>query len=348
MKNGNARRPWEKYMLMPETMRAMVLQKQGQPLVLREMPAPAPGPDQVLIRVHACGICRTDLHIADGDLPEPNLPLILGHEIVGSVVKTGKNVQGFSAGDRIGVPWLGFTCGTCSFCLKHRENLCDNPQFTGYTINGGFAEYTVAHRDYVFKIPGLYTDAEAAPLLCAGLVGYRSYAMIGEPVEHLGIYGFGAAAHIIAQVAVHDGKKVYAFTRAGDMQAQGFARSLGAVWAGSSGEVPPEKLDAAIIFAPAGALIPAALKATTKGGVIVCGGIHMSDIPSFEYRLLWEERIVRSVANLQRKDAEEFLRIAPQVPVKIEVTPFALGAANAAMDQLRKGRINGAAVLVMA
>ncbi len=334
-------------MEIPKTMQAMVLEKQKEPLVLVELPVPQPEADQVLIRVHACGICRTDLHVADGDLTEPKLPLILGHEIVGTIVKIGENVKQFTVGDRIGVPWLGYTCGVCSFCNKGKENLCDQSLFTGYTIDGGFAEYTVAHQQYVFKLPDMYKDAEAAPLLCAGLIGFRSYSMIGENVENLGIYGFGGAAHIIAQVAVYEGKKVYAFTRPGDIQAQDFAKGLGAVWAGDSNELPPEKLDAAIIFAPVGSLIPAALKATIKGGVVVCGGIHMSDIPSFGYSLLWEERVIRSVANLMRSDGESFMRIAPKVPVKTEVTTFPLSQANEAMDSLRKGKINGAAVLIM-
>lgn len=334
-------------MEMPRTMQAMVLEKQKEQLVLKELPVPQPNPDQVLIRIHACGICRTDLHVADGDLTEPKLPLILGHEIVGTVVLIGESVKQLKAGDRIGVPWLGYTCGVCNFCKKGQENLCDQPLFTGYTIDGGFAEYTVAHQQYVFKLPDMYEDAEAAPLLCAGLIGYRSYSMIGENVQNLGIYGFGAAAHIIAQLAVYQGQKVYAFTRPGDTEAQGFARGLGAVWAGNSTDMPPEKLDAAIIFAPVGSLLPAALKATIKGGVVVCGGIHMSDIPSFEYNLLWEERVVRSVANLMRKDREELMRVAPKVPVKTEVTTFPLLEANEAMDSLRKGQINGAAVLTM-
>ena len=334
-------------MVTHKTMQAMVLEKQKEPLVLKELPVPQPDPDQILIRVHACGICRTDLHVADGDLTEPKLPLILGHEIVGTIVKTGENVKQFKAGDRIGVPWLGHTCGICSFCTIGKENLCDQPLFTGYTIDGGFAEYTVAYQQYVFKLPDRYEDAEAAPLLCAGLIGFRSYSMIGDNVENLGIYGFGAAAHIIAQVAVYEGKKVFAFTRPGDTQAQGFAKELGAVWTGDSNEMPPEKLDAAIIFAPVGSLVPAALKATAKGGVVVCGGIHMSDIPSFKYSLLWEERVIRSVANLMRSDGEGLMQIAPEVPVKTEVTTFPLSQANEAMDSLRKGKINGAAVLTM-
>lgn len=334
-------------MEIPQTMQAMVLEEQRKPLVLKELPVPQPNPDQVLIRVHACGICRTDLHVADGDLTEPKLPLILGHEIVGVIVKVGENVEQFKVGDRIGVPWLGYTCGVCLYCNTGKENLCDAPLFTGYTIHGGFAQYTVAYEQYVFKLPDRYEDAEAAPLLCAGLIGFRSYSMIGDNVDILGIYGFGAAAHIIAQVAVYEGKKVYAFTRPGDTQAQEFAKGLGAVWAGGSDGMSPEKLDAAIIFAPVGSLVPSALKATKKGGVVICGGIHMSDIPSFGYNLLWEERVIRSVANLMRRDGEGLMEIAPKVPVKTRVTTFPLSLANKAMDSLRDGKLNGAAVLIM-
>jgi propanol-preferring alcohol dehydrogenase len=334
-------------MTTPEKMRAMVLEQAGQPLKLMEMPVPKPEPDQVLIRVHTCGVCRTDLHVVDGELPHPKLPLILGHEIVGTVVEVGSAVKQFSLGDRIGVPWLGFTCGTCRYCLKGLENLCDNPRFTGYTLDGGYAEYTVADQRYSFTMPGSYSDAEAAPLLCAGLIGYRSYRMAAAAGEHLGIYGFGAAAHITIQVAVHQGKKVYAFTRLGDTETQEFARSLGAVWAGNSEELPPEELDAAIIFAPVGALIPAALRASAKGGVVVSGGIHMSDIPSFPYDILWGERVVRSVANLTRADGDEFLKLAPEVPVKTEVQTFPLQQANEALNRLRHGQIHGAAVLVV-
>lgn len=334
-------------MKLPTTMRAMVLEQPGRPLELREVPVPTPAPDEVLIRVHTCGVCRTDLHVVDGELPHPKLPLILGHEIVGTVVEVGSAVKQFDVGDRIGVPWLGFTCGTCRYCRKGRENLCDNSKFTGYTLDGGYAEYTVAHQRYSFPLPPSYGDAEAAPLLCAGLIGYRSYRLAAAAGEHLGIYGFGAAAHITIQVAVHQGKKVYAFTRLGDTETQEFARSLGAVWAGNSEELPPEELDAAIIFAPVGALIPAALRASAKGGVVVSGGIHMSDIPSFPYDILWGERVVRSVANLTRADGEEFLKIAPQVPVKTEVQTFPLERANTALDRLRHGQIQGAAVLVV-
>jgi propanol-preferring alcohol dehydrogenase len=330
-----------------ETMRAMVLEKPGQPLKWLEVPVPTPSPEQVLVRVHTCGVCRTDLHVVDGELPHPKLPLILGHEIVGTVVEVGSAVKQFNLGDRIGVPWLGFTDGTCRYCLKGLENLCDNPGFTGYTLDGGYAEYTVADQRYSFPLPPSYSDAEAAPLLCAGLIGYRSYRMAKEAGEHLGIYGFGAAAHITIQVAVHQGKKVYAFTRLGDTETQEFARNLGAVWAGNSEELPPEELDAAIIFAPVGALIPAALKASAKGGVVVSGGIHMSDIPSFPYDILWGERVVRSVANLTRADGDEFLKLAPEVPVKTEVQTFPLQQANEALDRLRHGKIHGAAVLVV-
>ena len=334
-------------MTKAETMRAMVLEQPGEPLKWLEVPVPTPSPEQVLIRVHTCGVCRTDLHVVDGELSHPKLPLILGHEIVGTVVEIGSAVKQFNLGDRIGVPWLGFTCGACRYCLKGLENLCDNPKFTGYTLDGGYAEYTVADQRYSFAIPESYSDAEAAPLLCAGLIGYRSYRMAAAAGEHLGIYGFGAAAHITIQVAVHQDKKVYAFTRLGDTETQEFARSLGAVWAGNSEELPPVELDAAIIFAPVGALIPAALKASAKGGVVVSGGIHMSDIPSFPYDILWGERVVRSVANLTRSDGEEFLKLAPQVPVKTEVQTFPLEQANEALNRLRHGQIHGAAVLVV-
>ncbi len=334
-------------MTTPKTMRAMVLEKPGRPLQLQEVPVPAPSPEQVLIRVHACGVCRTDLHVLDGELPHPKLPLILGHEIVGTVVAAGAQVSQFKAGDRIGVPWLGHTDGTCRYCRQGRENLCDHPSFTGYTLDGGYAKYTVADQRYSFPLPPSYPDAEAAPLLCAGLIGYRSYRMAKDAGPRLGIYGFGAAAHITIQIAVYQGKQVYAFTRAGDAETQEFARRLGAVWAGSSDEQPPEELDASIIFAPVGALIPAALRASAKGGVVVSGGIHMSDIPSFPYDLLWGERVVRSVANLTRADGEEFLALAPQVPVKTEVQTFPLEAANQALEDLRRGRIHGAAVLVV-
>jgi propanol-preferring alcohol dehydrogenase len=334
-------------MTLPKTMHAMVLQASKQPLSYQEIPVPQPNSEQVLIKVHACGVCRTDLHILDGELIDPKLPLILGHEIVGSVVEVGDAVKKFSVGDRVGVPWLGYTCGVCRYCQRDQENLCDQPLFTGYTLDGGYAEYTVAYEKYCFNLPPSYGDADVAPLLCAGLIGYRTYRLAGEYVEHLGIYGFGAAAHIIAQVAVHQGKKVYAFTKSGDVQGQDFARRLGAVWAGDAGESPPEPLDAAMIFAPVGPLMVEALRATCKGGVVVSGGIHMSDIPRFPYRLLWEERVIRSVANLTRRDGDEFLEIAPQVPVKTKNNLFSLQQANQALSSLREGRIEGAAVLQM-
>ena len=329
-----------------ETMRAMVLQKPGQPLECLDIPIPSPGPDQVLIKIRACGVCRTDLHVVDGELPDPKLPIIPGHEIVGTVVRKGEKVDSFQVGDRIGVPWVGYTCGQCHFCRTGRENLCDRPKFTGYTLDGGYAEYTVADRRFCFTLPGGYGDAAAAPLLCAGLIGYRSYRMAGESVNRLGIYGFGGAAHIICQIAVYQGRRVFAFTSPGDREARQFALSLGAAWAGDSTALPPEPLDAAIIFAPVGSLVPAALRATVKGGVVVCGGIHMSDIPSFPYHILWEERIVRSVANLTRRDGEELLAIAPKVPVKTEVETFPLTDANLALTRLREGKIHGAAVLI--
>jgi len=334
-------------MKVPETMQAMILQTPGRPLVCSEVPVPAPGPNQVLIKIHACGVCRTDLHVADGELTEPKLPLIPGHEIVGSVVRKGTEANHLQLGQKIGVPWVGSTCGECRYCRSGRENLCDRPKFTGYTVDGGYADYTVADTRYCFPLPEGYSDAAAAPLLCAGLIGYRSYRMAGETAERIGIYGFGGAAHIVAQIAIHQGKKVFAFTRPGDAGARRFALQLGAVWAGDSNETPPEPLDAAIIFAPVGSLVPAALRATVKGGIVVCGGIHMSDIPSFPYHILWEERAVRSVANLTRKDGEELLAIAPRVPVKTEVEIFPLKEANEALNRLREGRIQGAAVLVM-
>ncbi|MEZ5584177.1 MAG: zinc-dependent alcohol dehydrogenase family protein [Candidatus Competibacteraceae bacterium] len=329
-------------------MRAMVLEAPQQPLRDLELPVPQPNPAQVLVRVHACGVCRTDLHVLDGELTQPTLPLILGHEIVGTVVKLGADVKRFSIGDRVGIPWLGYTCGVCRYCRKNQENLCEQARFTGYTLDGGYAEYTVAYQHYCFQLPTSYGDAEVAPLLCAGLIGYRTYRLAGEHIDHLGIYGFGAAAHIIAQVAVHQGIKVYAFTKPGDSEGQVFARRLGAVWAGDAGMPPPVELDAAMIFAPVGDLVIDALRATAKGGVVVSGGIHMSDIPAFPYRLLWEERVIRSVANLTRQDGEEFLALAPQVPVTTAVTQFPLQQANEALQRLRDGQIEGAAVLMMA
>jgi zinc-binding alcohol dehydrogenase family protein len=331
-----------------QTMRAMLFEGVGEPLKLVELPIPQPGPGQVLIKVHACGVCHTDLHIIDGELREPKLPLVLGHQIVGTVVQGGKGAKRYQPGERVGVPWLGGTDGTCRYCERGQENLCDHPVYTGYNINGGFAEYTTADERFCFSIPPSYTDTEAAPLLCAGLIGYRTYRMAGEDVKTLGIYGFGAAAHIIAQVAKYDGKRVYAFTRPGDITAQQFALRQGADWAGNSTDDPPEKLDAALIFAPVGPLVVAALKATNKGGVVVCGGIHMSDIPSFPYNLLWEERIIRSVANLTRRDGEEFLGLAPKVPVKTDVTTFSLEQAGEALATLRNGQMVGAVVLSIA
>jgi propanol-preferring alcohol dehydrogenase len=325
----------------------MVLEEQGRPLIEKDVPIPEPGPDQILVRVRACGVCRTDLHVVDGELPDPKLPLIPGHEIVGTVVKAGGASTSFRPGERVGIPWLGFTCGRCGPCSTGRENLCDNPLFTGYTIDGGYAEYTVADHRYCFRAPASYGDAEAAPLLCAGLIGYRSYRMMGKDVTRLGIYGFGAAAHIIAQVATHQGKKVYAFTKPDDREGQSFARSLGAVWTGESTSRPPVPLDGAIIFAPVGPLVVEALKSTAKGASVICAGIHMTDIPSFPYRLLWEERVIRSVANLTRRDGDEFLSLAPEVPVRTEVQTFPLAGANEALAMLRSGQIQGAAVLVM-
>jgi alcohol dehydrogenase, propanol-preferring len=324
----------------------MVLHNPRQPLRLEELPSPQVGPGQLLIKVRACGVCRTDLHVLDGELSHPKLPLILGHEIVGTVVEIGDKVQGFAIGDRVGVPWLGSTCGECSYCLSHRENLCDRARFTGYTLDGGYAEYSVADARFFFLIPSNYSDAEAAPLLCAGLIGYRSLKMAGE-AKKIGIYGFGAAAHIITQVARYQGREIHAFTRPGDKQGQEFARRLGAVWAGDSEMVPPEQLEAAIIFAPLGSLVPRALKAIAKGGRVVCAGIHMSEIPAFPYELLWGEREICSVANLTRRDGEEFLTLAPKVPVKTEVQQFRLSEANEALTQLREGKIQGAAVLCM-
>ncbi len=334
-------------MKIPETMRAMVLRSPGRPLGRETVAVPRPGPGQVLIRVRACGVCRTDLHVVDGELAGPRLPLIPGHEIVGTVAGAGRGADGFSPGDRIGVPWLGGTCGRCRYCRDGRENLCDRPLFTGYTIDGGYAEYAVADHRYCFRMPDGYSDADAAPLLCAGLIGYRAYRMAGERAARLGIYGFGGAAHIIAQVAVHQGRRVYAFTRPGDAAAQQFARRLGAVWAGDSTEMPPEPVDAAIIFAPVGPLLPAALGATAKGGRVVCGGIYMSPIPSFPYEILWGEREMLSVANLTRRDGEEFLAIAPRVPVVTQTEEFPLEEANEALRRLRDGQLEGAAVLRM-
>jgi propanol-preferring alcohol dehydrogenase len=325
-------------------MRAMLLDAPLRPLRPAELAAPSPGPDEVLIRVHACGVCRTDLHVADGELTWPKLPLVLGHEVVGTVVERGARVDDLAIGERVGVPWLGWTCGTCGYCRAGQENLCDAARFSGYQIDGGYADYTVADRRFAFRLPARYGDVDAAPLLCAGLIGYRALRMAGEPAT-LGIYGFGAAAHIVAQVAVQQGRRVFAFTRAGDTAAQDFARSLGAAWAGASTEPPPEPLDAALLFAPVGALVPAALRATRKAGIVVCAGIHMSDIPSFPYDWLWGERVVRSVANLTRRDGEEFLALADRLTIRTHTERFALADANTALARLRDSKLQGAAVL---
>jgi propanol-preferring alcohol dehydrogenase len=326
-------------------MRAMVLDAPGRPLRAADLPRPSPGAGQVLLQVRACAICRTDLHVVDGELPDPALPLVPGHEIVGVVVEAGPGAEQLAPGDRVGVPWLGWTCGECRWCRSGRENLCDRARFTGYTLDGGYAEYTVADARFCFRIPPAYDDVHAAPLLCSGLIGHRSLVAAGD-AERLGIYGFGAAAHIVAQVARHQGRRVFAFTRAGDAEGQAFARELGAEWAGSSSDPPPEPLDAAIIFAPVGALVPAALRVVEKGGTVVCGGIHMSDIPAFPYEILWGERTVRSVANLTRRDGEEFFRLVAEVPLRIAAAPFPLAEANEGLAALRSGRLRGAAVLV--
>ena len=323
---------------------AMLLAQQGEPLIWEEVEIPDPGEGEVLLQVLACGVCRTDLHVVDGDLPDPRLPLIPGHEIVGRVLECGAHVNGIRAGDRVGVAWLGQTCGGCSFCRGGRENLCDHPLFTGYTKNGGFAQHTLAVAQYCFPLPDAFDDVHVAPLLCAGLIGFRCYRF--APGTKLGIYGFGAAAHILVQVALADKREIYAFTRSDDESAQCFAREMGAVWAGSSAESPPELLDAAIIFAPVGDLVPLALKSVQKGGVVVAGGIHMSDIPSFPYRILWEERSVRSVANLTRQDGIDFFARVARVPIHVHTHSYALKDANQALSDLREGRINGAAVLV--
>ena len=330
---------------MTTTSRAMVLEKPGEPLVLRETPVPVPGPHQLLLSVQACGVCRTDLHLVDGELPDPKLPVVPGHEVVGKVLALGRAVTGFSEGERVGVPWLGWTCSHCFYCRRGQENLCDGARFTGYTLDGGYSDHILADARYCFRLPAQFGDAEAAPLLCAGLIGYRSLRMAGD-AERLGIYGFGAAAHIIAQVALYQGRKLFAFTRPGDSGAQAFARQLGCAWAGDSTEESPDELDAAIIFAPVGALVPRALKAIRPGGKVVCAGIHMSDIPGFPYRDLWRERQILSVANLTRDDAIEFLQVAAQAEVKTEVETHSLEDANSALDRLREGRFNGAAVLL--
>ena len=325
-------------------MRAMVLERQGEPLRLTELPEPSAGPGQVLLDVRACGVCRTDLHILDGELTEPKLPLVPGHQIVGVVREAGEGVERFAPGDRVGVPWLGWTDGECRYCRSGRENLCDNGRFTGYDIDGGYAEVAAADARYCFPIPDGYPDLQAAPLLCAGLIGYRALRLVGE-AERIGFYGFGAAAHILCQVAVHEGRRVFAFTRDGDEETQAFARELGAEWAGGSGQAPPEELDGAIVFAPVGALMTAALRASARGARIISAGIHMSDIPSFPYADLWGERVLGSVANLTRQDGEEFIALAPRVPVHTEVSVYPLEKANEALDDLRAGRFRGAAVL---
>ena len=327
-------------------MRAMILRAQREPLELADIPRPNPGPGQVLIRTAACAVCRTDLHVYDGDLTDPALPLVLGHEIVGRVEQLGPGVDRFTPGARVGVPWLGWTCAHCRYCTSGRENLCEQARFTGYQIDGGFAEYAVADQRFAFPIPDDFPDLQAAPLLCAGLIGYRSLVAAGD-AERLGLYGFGAAAHIVAQVARYEGRRLFAFTREGDSEAQAFARELGAEWAGASSENPPEELDAAIIFAPVGGLVPAALRVVAPGGTVVCAGIYMSEIPAFPYDILWKERTVCSVANLTRKDGEEFLALAPKVPVRSRVVTYPLEQANEALGDLREGRLQGAAVLVL-
>jgi propanol-preferring alcohol dehydrogenase len=331
-------------------MKAMVLERAGEPLLERELPDPLPGAGQIRMDVQACGVCRTDLHILDGELDHPKLPLVLGHQIVGTVTDLGDSVERFKVGDRVGVPWLGWTCGVCRYCRSGRENLCDQARFTGYQLDGGYAEATVADADFCFAIPAGYPDLQAAPLLCAGVIGYRTLRLATDAVtdtERLGFYGFGAAAHILLQVARFEGRKVYAFTRPGDTAAQQLALELGAEWSGGSDEAPPVPLDAALLFAPAGELVPQALRAVVKGGTVVCGGIHMSPIPSFPYEILWGERTLRSVANLTRDDAREFLALAPQVPIETRVDPFPLAEANEALAALRGGRVRGAAVLVV-
>ena len=326
-------------------MKAMILHAPGSRLSLEDVELPEPSASQVLVKVEACGVCRTDLHVVDGELPEPKLPLILGHEIVGTVISKGSDVGEFGLGQRVGIPWMGWTCGRCHYCRSGQENLCNQALFTGYTLDGGYAEYSVADHRFCVAIPGSYEPAEAAPLLCAGLIGFRTLRKAGD-AKRLGFYGFGAAAHIIAQVAIFEGREVYAFTRPGDQTAQDFARSMGAVWAGNSDESPPVELDAALVFAPVGSLVPAALRSIRKGGVVVCGGIHMSDIPSFPYATLWGEREIVSVANLTREDGLGFMEVAPRVPVHTHTESFALEDANEALNRLRGGSISGAAVLV--
>lgn len=325
----------------------MILDKPGQPLQLRDIPKPKPGRGQLLVRVRTCAVCRTDLHVVDGELPDPKLPLILGHQIVGRIEELGEENSNFAIGDRVGIPWLGWTDGDCVYCRSGRENLCDNARFTGYTLDGGYADFTVADARYCFHLPERYDDVEVAPLLCAGLIGYRSYRKTGDG-RRLGIYGFGNAAHLIAQIALYQGRELFVFTRPGDKATQQTAKELGAVWVGGSDEMPPERLDAAIIFASVGQLVPAALHALAKGGVVVCGGIHMTDIPSFPYVDLWEERVLTSVANLTRRDGEEFFEIAPRVPVRTHTETFPLTQANTALDLFRAGKLSAAAVLTIA
>lgn len=330
---------------MMGSMRAMRLHSIGSPLVADELSVPEPARGQLTVKIAACAVCRTDLHVVDGELTEPKLPLIPGHEIVGRVEEIGEGVEGFRVGERVGIPWLGWTCGKCEYCLSGRENLCERARFTGYTIDGGYAEFTVADARFTFRIPDQFDDVPAAPLLCAGLIGYRSLRRSGD-AKRLGIYGFGAAAHIVAQVARYEGREIFAFTRRGDTAGQEFARDLGARWVGGSDEAPPEKLDAAIIFAPIGGLVPVALQVVKRGGTVVCGGIHMSDIPAFPYRDLWHERTICSVANLTRRDGEEFLELAAKIPIRTETETFPLERANEALDALRSGKVRGAAVLV--
>lgn len=328
-------------------MKAMVLTEVGKPLELTEVEIPTPGPKQVLIKIAACGICRTDLHVVDGELPQPKLPLIPGHQIVGYVVEVGTEVKGIRIGERVGLPWLGGSCGHCEYCRHGKENLCSQALYTGYQINGGFAEYCVADYRFIFRLPKHYSNIHVAPLLCAGLIGYRALSMT-EGAKKIGFYGFGASAHLLIQIVNHQGGEVYAFTKKGHLHGQEFAKKLGAVWAGDSNEEPPSPLDAAIIFAPVGSLVPQALKSVKKGGSVICAGIHMSDIPSFPYHLLWEERILRSVANLTRKDGEEFFALISKIPLNIEVAIYPLENANEALSDLRLGRFNGAAVLSIA
>lgn len=326
-------------------MQAMVLDEPGQAMHMRSLPYPLPGPDQLLVKIAACAVCRTDLHVVDGELLNPKLPIIPGHEIIGRVAACGANAGSFSIGERIGIPWLGWTCGECGYCRSGHENLCESAKFTGYQIDGGYAEYTVADVRYCFRIPNAYSDVEAAPLLCAGLIGYRAFKLTGS-ADRVGIYGFGAAAHILAQILRYEGKKLFAFTRAGDTVAQDFAARMGAMWVGGSDAMPPEKLDAAIIFAPIGALVPAALRAIRPGGIVVCGGIHMSNIPAFPYDILWREKHLVSVANLTRRDAKEFLALAPKIPIRVTTEALPLSQANTALTRLREGKLTGAAVLI--